>query len=106
MTGRAHIERGGPPPVRQYVAHVELYVEDASLPLAIRQVLLKLGATERIGGIPLGWLFAGITPRERERPTPDRIVVPNLLALTGLKDASPLYAKGAGTHPTEGGDTW
>lgn len=106
MTDRAHIERGGPSSVRQYVAHVELYIEDDSREQAIRQVLLKLGATERVGGVHLGWRVSGIVPRERETASPDRAVVPNLLALTGLTHPSTLYAKGAGTHPTEGGDTW
>ncbi len=92
--------------MQQFEAHIVLYVEDVDLAHAARQVLLKLGASERTGGMHRGWDFFGIDPAGRERNAPERTVNPGVLRAAQVQNPETYFKIGRGEHPTEKGDRW
>ncbi len=96
----------GPEPMQQFEAHVVLYVEDESAARAARQILLKLGASERRGGVHLGVRFESLEPLGLRRSTPERTVQPGLLKLSQVTNPETYFKIGRGEHPTEKGDRW
>ncbi len=96
----------GPEPMQQFEAHVVLYVEDESAARAARQVILKLGASERVGGVHLGFRFDALEPSGHYRSTPERTVDPGVLRMSQLPNIETYCKIGRGEHPTEKGDRW